>query len=358
MNRLWLARILSLLSITIVPVWGAPTIDGTISGGEGWMLFTEAGYAQPYLGGSSTSSDDTTETSQYHWWDGLSSTDRYFSTGPRGGVNNLYFYWDATHLYLAVTAGTAPFNNWFETGTAGHGDQGNLYIAIDTDGGTQLNANSAHTSFGRKAVDFNGWQPDYILGVLYFDNGGGGGGWANIEQTITHSVVGGNSQATAGSLQWTASSIGGGLANYEFKISWSLLGFSGRPADGTPLRLAMYMTQNYADFDAYDTAPGIGNRTPGGSEPFEQIGDNPGDVDTLDRLGASDHFIPGSYPGSNYVAPGYHSPDINNDYNLVGRVDEIDTIEEYFVLTIPEPSTLWLTGLGVLVLAWSRRSHR
>jgi hypothetical protein len=358
MKTLWRAGVMACLIIFARPALAAPTIDGSITGGEGWTIFTESGYAQPYLGGSSTTSDNTTETSQYHWWDGLTSTDKSFATGPRGGVNNLYFYWDATHLYLGVTAGTAPFNNWFESGTAGSGDQGNLYIAVDTNGGTQLNANSAHTSFLRKAVDFDGWQPDYIVGVEYFNNGGGGTGWANLEQTITHTVVAGNAQATGGSFEWTAASIGGGLAHYEFKISWSLLGFTSRPADGTALKLAMYTTQNFADFDAYDSAPGIGNRTPGGSEPFEQIGDNPRDVDTLGRLGASDDFIPSSYPGSNYVLPGFYSADINNDYNLVGHGDEIDTIEEYFVLTIPEPGTVWLTLVGVFAVGWRLRTPR
>jgi hypothetical protein len=332
----------------------APTIDGTVTGGEGWTLFTEDPDARPYLGGSPTGSDDTGETSQYHWWDGAS--DRYFNGSPRGGVNNIYYATDATYLYLSVAGGTAPFNSWTESGTGGNGDQGNLYIAIDTNGGSQLNANSAHTSYGRKAVDFNGWQPDYIVGLQFVDNGGGGGGGANVEQTIAHSVVAGAGQGVdSGGFLWNAAVQSGTEGHYEFRIPWTVLGFASRPV-GTQLKLAMYMTQNGADWDAYDSGPGIGNRTVGGTQPYEQIGDHPGDYDTNDRLdagdAAADPNVPdGSYPGSNYVAPGYQNPDVNNDYNLVGHGDEIDTIEEYYQFTVvPEPSTIAMTVLALLGL--------
>jgi hypothetical protein len=329
----------------------AVVIDGTIGGGEGWTLFTENPDAAPVLGGSTTSSDDLTETSQYHWWDGISSSDKDFAN-PRGGVNNLYYSTDSTYLYLSVSGGTAPFNSWTETGTGGNGDQGNLYIAIDTDGGSQLNANSAHTSYGRKAVDFNGWQPDYIVGCQFVDNGGGGGGAANVERTVTHAVVAGAPQnANAAGFLWNANVQSAAEGHYEFRIPWLALGFASRPV-GTELKLAMYMTQSYTDFDTYDSGPGVGN-----NGPFEQLGDNPGDVDTLGRLGASDNFILGSFPGSNYVTPGFQNADINNDYNLVGHGDEIDTIEEYFKVTvIPEPSTALLVGFGLVSLLAFRRN--
>lgn len=328
----------------------APAIDGTIQPGDAWTLFTENPYAAPYLGGSTTASDQTTESSQYHYWDG--SQDRYFNGSPRGGVNNIYYSYDTTYLYLSVSGGTAPFNSWTETGTAGNGDQGNLYIAIDTNGGSQLNANGSHNSFGRKAVDFNGWQPDYIVGLLYADNGGGGGGYANIEHTVDHSVVAGEGQnQNNGGFDWSAAVQSGTEGHYEFKIPWTALGFAAQP-NGTQLKLAMYMTQNGEDWDAYDSGPGIGNRTPGGSQPFEQIGDHPGDWDdtNLDAGdAAADANVPdGSYPGSNYVTPGYQNAHINNDFNLVGHGDEIDTIEEYYQFVIvPEPSTALLVGIGL-----------
>jgi hypothetical protein len=336
----------------------AVSVDGTISGGEGWFHYTEDPYAAPYLGGSTVNSDDLGETSQYNWWDGLAGENRGFTTGPRGGVNQIYYAVDSTYLYLAVSAGTAPFNSWSDGGPGTSGDQGDLYIAIDTNGGTQLNANSAHTSYGRKAVDFNGWQPDYILGLQFVDNGGGGGGGANIEQTITHSVVAGEGQGQSnGGFDWNAAVQSGTEGHYEFKIPWSVLGFGSQPI-GIEFKLAMYMTQNYTDFDAYDSGPGVGNRSPGGTEPYEQIGDNPGDVDTLDRLGASNAMAPGSLPGSNYVLPGFINADINNDYNIVGHGDEIDTIEEYynFIIPVPEPSTALLVTFSLLGLLGLRRS--
>lgn len=361
-----LCVLLSAAVLTVAPLaHAAPSIDGTINGGEGWTLFTENPNAQPYLGGSPTASDDTGETSQYHWWDG--GADRFFNGSPRGGVNNIYWAVDANNLYLSVSGGTAPFNSWTETGTGGNNDQGNLYIAIDTNGGGQLNANSAHTSYGRKAVDFNGWQPDYIVGLQFVDNGGGGGGGANVEQTISHTVVAGEGQnQNNGGFDWDADVQSGTEGHYEFKIPWTVLGFTSQPI-GTQLKLAMYMTQNFEDFDAYDSGPGVGNRTVGGSEPYEQIGDHPGDYDTSDRLdagdAAADANVPdGSYPGSNYVAPGSQNADVNNDYNVVGHGDEIDTIEEYYqIAVIPEPSTFALViigGLGALGFGTVRAGQR
>lgn len=332
------------------PVLALPSINGSIDSGEGWLLLTERGYARPVLGGSPTGSDDTGESSQFHWWDG---SDHSFVTGPRGGVNNLYYASDASHLFLGVVAGTAPFNAWGDSG--GNNDQGNLYIAIDLNGGTQLNANSGHSSYGGiKAVDFNGWQPDYVVGTLFVDNGGGGGGAANIEQAITHLVTGGNPQGTPGAFEWNALSIGGGLAHYEYKIAWSLLGLGAQPV-GSTLRMAMYMTQNGEHWDAYDSGPGLGNGTA-----HEQIGDSPNDYDTAGRLGATDVLganVPfGSFPGSNFVPPGFQNADMNNDYNLVGYADDIDTIEEYLeIMVVPEPSAAALVLLGLAAMSRMRR---
>jgi hypothetical protein len=329
-----------------------PILDGSIGGGEGWTLFTEVPDARPFLGGSPTQSDDFLETSQYHWWDG--STDRGFSTGPRGGVNNVYWTWDSDYLYLGVRAGTAPFNAWVDSG--GNNDQGNLYIAIDTNpaSGSQLTANQGHSSYGGvKAVDFDGWQPKYVVGVLYYDNGGGGGGAANVEQTITHNVTGGNTQGTAGNLEWTAGNVSGGLADYELRIKWSLLGFPSVPL-GQEMKLAMYMTQNGERWDAYDSGPGIGN-----NGPYEQIGDNPGDRDDNNNWSATDFLgvnVPNSsYPGSNEVFSGsQYGGAVNNNFDVVGHGDEIDTIQEYFVFVIPEPSTLSLATFALAGLVGVR----
>lgn len=344
-------------SLVIPATQAAPVIDGSINSGEGWTLFTENPDARPYLGGSTTQSDDFDETSQYHWWDG---SDHGFSSGKRGGLNNIYWAADASHLYLGLWAGTAPFNNWNDSG-GGNGDQGNLYVAIDTAPafGSQLNANDGHSTYGGiKAVDFLGWQPKYVLGVLYYDNGGGGGGAANIEQTITHTVTGGSPQNTPGSLLWNATSVGGGLAHYEFQIAWSLLGFASMPF-GQEFRLAAFMTQNGERWDAYDSAPGIGN-----NGPYEQIGDNPGDRDDGGQWGATDVMgsnVPfGSFPGSQQVNPGaQYGGAVTNDFNAVGHNDEIDTIQEFYQFTVvPEPSAsalLVMGGLAVVALKMLRR---
>ncbi|MCX7914982.1 MAG: hypothetical protein N3A53_01590, partial [Verrucomicrobiae bacterium] len=70
---------LGLVVAAIGQGFAAPTIDGVINTGEGWTLFRENPDARPYLGGSTTGSDDTLETSQYHWWDGIAM---YWAVDP------------------------------------------------------------------------------------------------------------------------------------------------------------------------------------------------------------------------------------------------------------------------------------
>ncbi len=335
-------------------VQAAPTIDGSITAGDGWTLATEAAYAQPYTGGGSTTTSDLVgESSSFHWWDG--NNDHAFDDN-RGDVINFHFASDYNFLYLAVAGPTAPFNSFNDAG--GTDDQGNLYIAIDSSLGSasgQLSAQDGHNNFGTMAVDFMGWTPTHILGVQYVDNGGGGGGYADLQETGTHLTLAGEWQnQNNGGFDWHATinssaaydTYNGNAGEFEFRIPWTMLGLSlGGPPPGESLRFAVYVTQNMAGYDAYDSGPGLGN---GG--PYEQIGDNPGDPDTGGQWGPSDPgSIAGSFPGSNE----------NTDLSLSPSHDDgVDTIQEYYSVTInavPEPGTMALIGIGAGIAFAARR---
>lgn len=378
MKRFWkTALAASALAWASHHATAVPTIDGSVNtGAEGWSVLTEQANAAPFGGGSASASDNIAETAVYHWWDG--SSDRYFSSDNRGDVINVYATWDANALYLAVAGPTVPFNSWGESGTGGNNDQGDLFIAIDTNAAGAsgfLTATNGHASYGGvRAVDFLGWTPSYVVGVQYVDNGGGGGGWANFEQTASHNVLAGEAQnqnnggfdwmaAVNGSASYDAGSHGGnGFAGeYEFRIPWALLGLSSAPTQA--MRIAAYTTQNFDRSDVYDSGPGTGQTVL-----HEEIGDAPGDpgpgynqngvIGTLlagDGLGddtgdGDDGAINGSFPGADR-----DGGDLTAAPN---HADGLDTIGEYLTIQIPEPGTLALMAIGLAGLAWRRRATR
>lgn len=332
-----------------------PTVNGSVNPvAEGYIHLTEAGFAAPLPGGQTTKSDFAGETASYNWWDGINNVN-VPANDNRGDVIDVFMNYDAQRLYLAVRGPTALFNSWGDNPGASN-DIGDLFLAIDAGGGAaagSLRADQSHNSFGGpKAVDFNGWRPTHVVGMQYVDNGGGGGGFANLMSTgLSPSMIAGESQSLAnGMFDWAAAVnasagydiINGNAGEYEIAIPWSMLGLSGAPNAANPLRIAAYTTQNFGQADVYDSAPGWGN-----SFAFEEIGDCPGDPDTGGQLGACDpgSFV-GSLPGSNFVA--------NLNFNP-GRLDGIDTIEEYFQVSIPEPATLLLAALGVAAIRARRR---
>jgi len=341
----------------------APTLDGQI-GSEGYIHATETPYAQPVLGGQPGSSDLIGETAAQHRWDG--TTDVNLGS-TRGDVQNLFVQWDGSFLYIAVEGPTIPFATWNgPNGSSGNedGDQGDLYIAIDTRGGTAsssdyLVANDAHRTFHNadnpQAVDFQGWQPTYFIGVEDVQNGtfAAGSGWANVEQAGTHFVSAQEGQNSGnGGFEWSAG-FDGSRGIYEFAVPWADLGFSGPPQ--FELRLAAYTTFDDDYHDTYDSASGMGQPSV-----FEEIGDHPFDLDTgsgddgLFAGFAGSFGVPaGAFPGSNFVDP--------NTYNygaVPNRADEIDTIQEYFVLAVPEPGSAVLASLALLIAGLLRRRSR
>lgn len=354
-----------IVAVAAVIAWsgsaiGAPTLDGAIGPGDGYVLLTEAGASQPVFGGSGSASDSVAESSAFNAWDGFLNNNISMSDN-RGDLINFYISADANNLYIAVAGPTGMFNNWFESDSRASNDIADVFVAIDTAGtgpSGSLNAASGHKGFGgAKAVDFRGWTPSHVLGVQYANNGGGGTGWANLEitgGTLNQIAAEGQSLGNGG-FDWAAGFNGaagydthnGSAGELEFAIPWTALGFASMPL-GQDLRFAGFTTHNYANSDAYDSFPGVGN-----NGPFEQIGDNPGDPDwdgSNFLWGSSD---PGSFGGSQPGADFVGEP-LNG---TPGPYDGIDTIEQYFVWNVvPTPgSGIVLFGAAALGLHRRRR---
>lgn len=341
--------------------WAAPTLDGSINGGDGYTFLAENIYSAPLTGGNSGSSDAIGETASYNTWDGILNVSKGW-VDNRADIINTYVAYDSTYLYLGVTGPTIPFNSFSDPGTGGNGDQGDLFIAIDASGGAAsgyLTAANGHPGFsgeGVRAVDFLGWTPTHIVGVQYVDNGGGGGGWATVYATTNGSVVAGEGQGGSNPFAWNAGinasasydTHNNNAGEFEIRIPWTMLGYSSQPT--TEVRFAVYTTHNYGQSDTFDSGPGYAQQTN-----YEELGDYPGDLDEVSgspRLGAGDAGLipPGSLPGANYVDPGTY-----NFSATPNHLDEIDTIEGYYAVMVPEPGTLALTLTGIAVAAWRLR---
>jgi len=341
-----------------------PGVDGSVDGG--YTLLNESIFANT-PGGQSGSSDLLGEASGRHRWNDGGSVNEDIGTDgthPRGDIQSIYATWDRDNLYLALVGPTLQLNDFTGNGTSGvDDDQGDVFIAIETGEGRSIAASSGLASdagwgsdttagFGNaKAVDFTGWSPDYVVAVQYVDNGGGGGGYAELVNLGTSAVSGEGQGQANGGFDW-ASNLGNTL---EFQIPWTSLGFSGgfdpsQPENVGTFRLTAYTTANFAFFDTFDQGPGIGQ---GFGNSFEQIGDSPGDDDTGGLLGPSDGgSIPGgSNAGSNFVSGG--------PVSTFGVNDQIDTLGgnlNFSVGSIPEPETFTFAVFGLICLRFFRRN--
>jgi hypothetical protein len=322
------------------------TVDGRVNRAtEGWTLLTEAANAVPAIGGSASASDAVAESSGFNWWDGLTSSNVAMNDN-RGDIIQVLWYADNDYLYLACTGPTVPFNRFTDNGTKASNDQGDLFFAIDvslnpgTDPIVNTPAVGSTQTFGFRAVDFSntfGFSPSHIFAVQYVDNGNGGGGRARLERLSPYLASADISQQTAvNGVLWhgTINSAAAydtrnqNAGEFEVRIPWSELGLAARPAPGVQIGLAAFTTQNFANSDAYDSAPGVGN-----GNFFEQIGDCPGDQDSGPNgtLGACDNGSFGtSQPGANFVSS------LTFQQAFVGPTDEVDTIAAHFRFT-PTP---------------------
>jgi hypothetical protein len=323
------------LGLVAGSAFAAPAINGSINqAADDWSLLTESLHAAPLSGGSSAKSDSSVESSTFHWWNGLANQDVAFFDN-RGDIINLYVAYDREYLYLAVAGPTGPFNKFTDQSANANNDVADLFLAIDVSGGLalgELKATSAHNTFGVKAVDFLGWTPTHFVGTQYVDNGNGGGGLSNLFTVGAPGVVSRSAGqgVTDRGFVWNAA-INGAAAydnhnanagEFEYRIPWKAFGFAQRPV-ALNLRLASYITQNFAQADAYDSAPGWGQ-----GFAFEEIGDCPGDPDSGGQLGACNPGSAfGSTASSNFVA---------NISGTPGRDDQVDTIEGYMQFLVPQ----------------------
>ena len=330
---------------------GTPTLDGTIDGSYTHAL--ENPHSGPIAGGSVTDSDFINETSSRYQYNGATQD----LGSNRADVQQTYATWDANNLYLGITGPSVMYNDFNNASGPDH-DLGDLFLAIDAGsfGSTASGSLASNAGWGSdtsagfggaKGVDFDGWTPNYVIGVQYVDNGGGGGGNGEIVDIGGSSSTSEAQNQNNGGFDWYANTST--IGTLEFAIPWTLLGY-GVGFDPTQvgsqgtLRFAAYTTYNDSGWDAYDSGPGQGN----GSN-HEQVGDFEGDTDgSFPDTDNDGGLTLGTQPGSNHVG-------IDSS---VDHGDEVDTIEQYWefdfgtqaVSGVPEPGTTCLIGIGALLV--------
>jgi len=334
------------------------TLDGFLDTNL-YVLITESGFASPVSGGATNASDAIGEGSAKTIYDCNSDPDvADFSSvdisteGHTADLKKFYVTWDATNLYLLVE-GPNAFHRGF-----GAVDRADLFVAIDSADSRCSDTTPVAREGGdnfNKNIDFAGWRPNYFIGVEYITNGGANG-YAVLRQA-QYDAAGNVTNKITLAIDTVPNTIGTNSMEFngrrdtaitEFRINWSA--FGGKPADcaGAAWNFALYTTGDLDNYDAYDTAPGIGQSTNG----FEILGDTPFDGDhvatnfcggcnagcgdgvvdpatgVLDNSGGygeDDHHT-GSGCASGAKVP---SSDNSNPFNN----NEVDTIQGYFRIT-------------------------
>ncbi len=295
-------------------------IDGNVNGAnEGYTFLSEADFAGPYQGGSTTTSDFLGESATTVFYSGAGYDSR--ARTDLSGVT-------ADLQYLNARAGTCFFYLEVEGPTAVNSDGSdlaNLFIALDVNGGS----GPVSAPAGRQ-VDFSSWAPDYVVELVWEGDTSAagnlytiGGGSVAFPRTATP-VNTGTLYSAADCAGLDAGDIlyygdAGVTTGFEFAIPWTLLG--GKPGAATQIRLGAYTTYNDSGYDVYDQAPGIGQGCSGqGCQ--ERIGDEPHDVDSGSTGG---DLTPYSGRTIGDGTPG--------DAPASDPFSDVDTIEEYFVFT-------------------------
>ncbi len=302
------------------------TVDGTLSESS-YTLITEAPFAAPIAGGSTTNSDFIGESSNNNVYD--STNNNAFGHGDCStDIQNFYVTWDANNLYLAIEGPCAFQASLF--------DQMDLFVAIDTDNntGTGITLDNTQAPFA-KNVDFAGWAPDYFVAVerVEFSND-----YAALLQTGGTTLGDDINFNSAGSATGFEVGFSGNIT--EVAIPWSLFGGQPSPLTGAIWNFAVYTTYDGDGYDAHDSAPGIGNLTD-----YEEIGDLPFDADHCDTsVGGAGNTDPVSGAFDNGCTncetdQGLGAGDDDDGFgNSCGNKSpasdntdgDIDTIEEYF----------------------------
>jgi len=312
------------------------SIDGVID--PVYTLMSESSFASPYAGGSTNTSDFVGESSArtYTYVTPGATSTVILAGGQHADLANLYTYADTNYLYLIVTGPTS-------LGWENEPDRFNLYLAIDMPGQTSGNdsglfgdaAPGAATAPASRLVNFKGWDPDYVVELVWRGMNLGVDTPANL-----YAATGPGSWTISGTFlyQNIANSAVGSInlyynrtfPQYEFAVPWSRLGLSGPPSSSDVIRLGAYTTgdenieaANQGAWDIADQSPGIGQGC-SGEGCHERVGDEALDDDALNASGIGDHtpFVGRTYGNPNFV------PATDNSLN------DVDTIEEYFALRL------------------------
>jgi hypothetical protein len=318
-------------------------IDGVID--AEYTHLTEAGFAGPYRGGSTNTSDYVGESAAFRAHYASNGDKVLFLTGSGGAdLRQVYAHADTNYLYLIVNGPDA-------LGWMNEPDYASLFVAIDSprvQSGTGLAGgieNETRNAPAGRAVNFKGWDPDFAVELFFRDYAllwSAAGGWSGAEW---FGFVG-DGKLVDTKLVAAGLYYGRVFQQYEFAIPWSKLG--GRPAVTDRIRIGAYTTGDEnigqlrrSNWDVYDQAPGIGQGC-NGFGAHERIGDDPFDNDS--------RLSPFNSDGSPYVGrtdgydglPNFWQPasDIYNKYDPSSGGDgiyaaaDLDTIEEYFEFTV------------------------
>lgn len=325
------ADIASVSGQTCEPPFGI-SIDGQID--SAYTLLTEASFATPYAGGAANQSDFVGESSARTYTHMTNTI--VLPGGQHGDIANLYTYADTNYLYVMVTGPTA-------LGWELEPDLFNLFVAIDvpgkisnTDtGSTGDLAPGAANAPANRLVNFKGWDPDYVVelvwrgvnagvdtpGNMYAANGSNG--WNTTGTFLYQNIP--NTAASPVGLYYSRT-----FPQYEFAIPWSALGRSSPPLTNETIRLGAYTTGDEnvqsageSRWDIADQSPGIGQGC-SGEGCHERVGDDAFDDDALTSTGLGDRT---PFVGRTYGAPGY-APATDSSTN------DVDTIEEYFAFHV------------------------
>lgn len=312
------------------------SVDGIID--PVYTLMSESSYASPYAGGSTNTSDFVGESSArtYTYITAGQTNTVILAGGQHADLANLYTYGDTNYLYFIVTGPTS-------LGWENEPDRFNLFVAIDVPGQISGNdsgqfgdvASGDATAPASRLVNFKGWDPDYVVelvwrgvnvGVdtpanLYAANGPGS--WSITGTFLYQNIA--NSAIGAIDLYYSRT-----FPQYEFAIPWSRLGLSGPPSSADVVKLGAYTTgdeniesANHSAWDIADQSPGIGQGC-GGEGCHERVGDEASDDDALNATGLGDRtpFVGRTYGDPHFV------PVTDNSLN------DVDTIEEYFAFRL------------------------
>jgi len=346
-------------------------LDGNIEGQ--YTLLTEARFAGPYQGGDPNHSDFGGESSAYSYWDG--SAMQIYAGFGNADVRDVHAQTDGYFLYVNVSGpGLTAF------GGAGQmngqpPDEANLFIAIDipeVDSGTDTGDHGggpevytppnapagvdAPNHPGSRPINFRGWDPDYIVEMIWAGDDGtvgnaqlwrwDGANWVVVGSFTTVETTG---TSPSGSLPFNtawhtisnppaagALYFGRQPTSYEFAIPWLALGLTPgnpHPAAEQDIKLGVYTTRNPDGWDINDQAPGIGQGANGlGSH--ERLGDLPDENDNETDPGAAGNDLT-PYVGRTHGQGGRNPGSDNTE-------GDSDTIESYFVFNV-DPDTIGCT---------------